>query len=198
MKKKALTLVGVFALIGVLISIIYFMMVSGLFACFMSSPEKPEISSAEFTFELQWEMDGAIQTVKDTAIVEFDGFSDWSSAGRERQWKIYTKNSGLVSNDEEALMIVIKDFSSEKVYDEYGNQIISLYFYGGSAQYFMSDELGGNIRTPQNLDEVMYCYKKQDGEIWHSYLDETKAYEMFGLRLISWECEPPIEIEYED
>ncbi len=166
----------------------------------MPNPPKPVIKYGEFPYQLTYELDGEIITIEDVAICEFDGYKPRTEAGQGRKWKIYSKSEAGTSslyNEQgektDALWITLADLRDRNILDDSGNEVLELYFYGGNGHYYMDDELGSYDRNAQALTEIDYMYKTVDGKIRHSSFKAEKAYEMFKIRLISWEAAEPIQ-----
>lgn len=166
----------------------------------LPNPPKPDISYGEFPFQLTYELDGEIITIEDVAICEFDGYGQRSEAGQSRKWKTHLKSetgesvSGNERGEEtDFIWITLLDLRNDGIYDDFGHEVLELYFFGGNGHYYMDDELGGHDRKAQDFTWVDYMYKTVDGTIGHSAFKAEEAYEKFSIRLINWECAPPIE-----
>jgi len=58
------------------------------------SPAKPAVTYGEFPFELTYEMDGKVITVKDTFVCEYAGVDAYDAQGKSRKWNGYIKGTG--------------------------------------------------------------------------------------------------------
>lgn len=166
----------------------------------LPNPPKPEISYGEFPFRLTYELNGEIRTIKDVAICEFNGYGKRTEAGQSRKWKTHLKSEvdEPNSNNERGketdfIWITLLDLRNDGVFDDFGHEILELYFFGGNGHYYMDDELGGHDRKAQDFTWVDYMYKTVDGTIGHSAFKAEEAYEKFNIRLISWEVVEPIQ-----
>ena len=56
-------------------------------------PSTPEITYAEFPFEIVYEYNGEIKTIEDVFICEYEGYSFTLDGGNSRDWKISYKNN---------------------------------------------------------------------------------------------------------
>lgn len=166
----------------------------------LPNPPKPEISYGEFPFQLTYELDGEIRTIKDVAICEFDGYGQRSEAGQSRKWKIHLKSEmgESISDNERGketdfIWITLLNLRNNGIYDDFGHEVLELYFFGGNGHYYMDDGLAGHDRKAQDFTWVDYMYKTVDGTIGHSAFKAEEAYEKFNIRLISWEPSLPIK-----
>ena len=57
-----------------------------------SNPPKPEITYAEFPFEIVYELEGETVTVNDVYVCEYDGIGMNEGVGKYREWKGYIKS----------------------------------------------------------------------------------------------------------
>lgn len=153
-----------------------------------STPEsiaEPKIKYGEFDFTLTYELNGQICVIKDTIVCEFDGIKYRGTAGNERKWK-----ATLKSGKEELTLL---DLRSSNDVNELKQTVLELYFSYGSGAYYMGDTKNSFVREAQSFDWVSYKFKTEDGRIMHSGYEADVAFEKYKIRLISWECEPPIE-----
>ena len=140
---------------------------------FSPNPPKPEITYAEFPFEIVYEIHGETVTVQDVYVCEYVGIGFDKGRGKHREWKDYIKSSG------EEDLILVEDGS------------LKLACYVGFPEYYMSD--------PETYD---YEYTPFIGYIIHpneyggtSYggLDAEPSLNQYDLKLISWKLSEPIE-----
>ena len=176
----------------IIIPIVILVISSLLAACASLKPPKPQIRQAEFPYTLTYEIDGEEKTAEGTIQCEFDGYEQPTSAGWYRKWKVSLTNGDNVSEDDSA-PITLLDLRGKGVYDDLGNEVTKLYFFGGNGHYYMGDDLEHLDRAAQNFDEICYAYKTGDGKIGHSAYPADKAYELFGIRLTGWEAAEPVE-----
>lgn len=152
------------------------------------NPPKPEIPYGEFPFTLTYELDGEIREIEDVIICEFDGFINRGTAGKSRKW-----NTALKSGSEQLTLL---DLRSTKEENEFKQTILELYFYYGSGAYYMGDTENPFARKAQNFEWIDYKYQTTDGEIGSSGYKAEEAFEKYKIRLINWECAPPIENKF--
>ena len=164
------------------------------------NPPKPEISYGEFPFQLTYELNDETKIIKDVAICKFDGYGKRTEAGQSRKWKVNLKSKvddpildSEQSKGMDFVWITLLDLRNDSISDDNGYEILELYFFGGNGHYYMNDELGGHDRKAQDFTWVNYMYKTENGTIGHSAFTAEKAYEKFGIRLISWEASEPIQ-----
>ena len=163
-----------------------FFMAFGGFTFLVSVPE-PEIKHGEFPFKLTYELDGEIKTIEDTVVCEFDGFEVLGEAGKYRKWKTYLK-----SGNEK---IVLLDLREKNEVNEFGYTALELFFSYGNGEYYMGDSQ--RVSKPQISDYVEYSYITAEKTVGGSAYKADEAHEKYKIRLISWECAPPIENKFE-
>lgn len=81
--------------------------------------------------------------------------------------------------------------------NEFGQTMLGLYFYYGNAEYYMDDIDDNSKRSAQGLNRISYHYQNKDGTTGGSSYKADVAYEKYKIRLISWECTPPIENKFQ-
>lgn len=178
----------VFAIITIgvgIIVLLFVFIVSGAIFMFNPNPPIPEIQYGEFPFTLTYELDGEVKVVKDTVICEFEGFVNRGSAGKARKWK-----TSLKSGKEQITLLDLRPF--EEI-NEFGQTMLELYFYYGTAAYYMGDESNPFSRNAQDLGWVEYKYQTRDGKIGSSAYKADVAWEKYKIKLISWEPSQPIK-----
>ncbi len=154
-------------------------------ALFLPNPPKPKIAYGEFPFKLIYELDGETKVIEDTIICEFDGFELRGESGRYCKWKTYLK-----SGNEQLTLL---DLRSLEETNELGQTILELYFYYGTAAYYMGDNTNPFARDAQGFDYVSYEFQTADGKTGRSGYETDEAYKKFNIRLISWEVAEPIQ-----
>lgn len=185
MKKIPLILC---AIGGVAVAMFVFV-VSGAFSVFMPKPSEPQIKYGEFPFCLKYELNGEIKVIEDVIVCEYKGYKSYGTAGKKREW-----NTRLKSGNE---LLVLSDLRSKNFTDKLNNKILELYFYYGNDKYFMENGKSVFAHGAQDFDEICYTFQSKKGEISHSSFDAEYALKEFGIRLISWECAPPVENKFE-
>ena len=181
LKLSTISLLGFAMLAGLL----YLFLVSGGMFAFMPNPPEPEIKYREFECELVYEIEGEITVIKDVIVCEFDGYKTRGAAGKRRQWKTYLKSG------RERLTLL--NLNSQNEINMFGQKLLELYFYYGNAEYYMGDEDEYRRRKEQEMDHINYLYQTNEGIIGSSSYSADEVWNKYSIRLISWECMPPIE-----
>ena len=180
-------------IIGILISLFLFfavlpwaILLFGLL--FTPNPPAPAITYGEFPCRLEYELDGETKVIEDVIICEFDGFKQHGEAGKYRNWKI-----SLQSGNENMTLLDLRPLNETT---EVGNQLLELNFFYGNGEYYMDDDYEWHARPAQDFDTVCVIYETPDGIIGGSGYTAEEAWEKYKIRLISWECESPIENQF--
>ena len=147
---------------------------------------EPEVKNAEFSFTLIYEIDGEEKIIKDTLICEYDGIGWNEGILKYRKWK-----SKFGSGISKIILWVGNDVESLEGFSTRIMKIQEVFFYPGPAQYYMGD----GEKEP-HFPGIAYFEQEpglsgNDGT--EGYLADEKIFERFGIRVISWECDPPIQ-----
>ena len=144
-----------------------------LYALFSPSIQTPEITSGEFPFRIEYELNGEFHFIEDTVIAEFDGFQfSAGSMERERRWR-----SRLASGRESVLF-------------EGGSGIR---FFPGPAGYYMGEFKGINILFRPHVVFIKPNGDPITGVSNRLVLEEAQeVLKKHGITLISWEVSEPI------
>lgn len=181
MKRKKLLICIAIALAPVVI-VVYFslpwLLMLGYIALSPSSP-RPEITYAEFPFELTYEINGEVRTIEDVYVCEFLGFSiDAGSMKPYRSWTGYVKSVG----DEDLDLVLVQE----------GNKYICCTM--GAPEYYMSDPDYPYLDEPEPM--LIAVEKPNDaGGVSSGGISGT-LYSLvgkYGLKIISWKFSEPIE-----
>ena len=141
------------------------------------NPPKPEITYAEFPFEITYEIDGESVTVKDTYICEFDGFGRNEGEGKHREWKGYIQSTG------EEKVVLLQD----------GN--LSLAIAVGYPEYYMSDPTESDVEYEPY---VYYIIDPNDiGGVSSGVIGIEPILEQYKIKLIGWKLSEPIQNSFE-
>ncbi|EME8163382.1 hypothetical protein [Enterococcus faecium] len=149
-------------------------------------PPRPEITRGEFDFRLEYEVDGERIVIEDTIVALFDGFSaDAGSMAWYRTWRLH------LASDRRSRNILLDEL-------EDGRRI---YYVPESANYFMGDVQKEREPNPNwypfNGVTIEYPRNKTP-EIGAKFISGLEdLYDRFGIRLVSWEHDPPIENRFE-
>lgn len=153
---------------------------------FSENPGKPEITYGEFPFTLVYEINGEEKVIEDTIVCEYDGIEIGRSE-KVRQWDGYIKST----RSKHIQLLDLKNLNEET---DYGPSV-SLCFDWGFAAYYMDDSVNYNRVPAQYLNNLLYLYRQGDLIVEH-IISAEEAFDRYGVRLISWECAPPIENEF--
>ena len=170
---KKLLIVGLVILLIPVIIVLYFSLpwvMIFLGNALAPNPPKPEITYGEFPFELVYEIDGETVTVNDVYVCEFDGFGMNEGQGKYREWKGYVQGTG-----EEGVILF-----------EEGEVIIWCYI--GSPKYYMGEVKYIDAYTPNVVKESPYL----SGTSYEG-LRADELWELYNIRIISWQFSDPIE-----
>ena len=144
---------------------------------FSPDPPAPEITYAEFPFEIVYEIDGEITTVNDVYVCAYDGVGMNEGVGKYRKWKGYVKSTG------EADLILLEDGD------------LKLACSPGAPKYYMSDpEPPDTPYTPH-----IYYIRTNDviGGTEAGILDIEELLEKYKIRLVSWELSEPVQNSFD-
>ena len=157
----------------------------------------PTTEYAEFPCSVTYELYGETKTAKDVIVCEYAGSSYSVGGEQHRKWKEYLK-----SGKED---LVLEDVSDKNMIDNYGNKILYVCFDYGNGAYHMGDK-ETSPEAPQDMD-IIYYISERDAKFWErgyykgkkylwDWYYEEEALEKLGIKLISFECAPPIENEF--
>ena len=133
----------------------------------------PEITKAEFPFEIVYEIDGEIKVIDDVFVCEYEGI-EWNEGhGRYRQWKGYVKSSGKDH------VVLLED----------GN--LKFACKVGTAAYYMGDPSMAN--AGEYAPSIYYIRTFESGGVSSGVAGIEPLLEEYKLKLISWKLSRPIE-----
>ena len=188
MCKKILAIFSVLIVIALVLGFVVFYAAFGGFNFIISVPE-PQIKYEEFSCKLTYEIRGEQKVIEDVIVCEFDGFETVGEAGKYRKWNTYMKSSGKN-------IITLYDLRGSSEYTDWGNRVVELCFVPGNAEYYMGDIDDNRQRSGNMCEWVDYLYETPEKETGYSAFELDEAFEKYGIKLISWECDPPIENEF--
>jgi len=148
-------------------------------------PPRPAITRGYFDFRLEYEIDGERVIIEDTIVAFFDGFSaDSGSMAWYPTWRQH-----LVSNPREENILLLELDDGRRIY-----------YYPPAAGHLLGYP---NEREPNPnwypFNGAFYVEQGRDTSMGNQRavggLDGL--YNNFGIRLISWEHDPPIENLFE-
>ncbi len=177
-----------YILMLLLVPFIFLIVCAIIVFCVTHSLSKPKVKYAEFPFKLTYELNGEVRSIEDIMVCEFDGFSIDEAKGKNRKWKTILK-----SGNERLTLLDLRNSNETGIYEM---PILELFFDYGSGGYYMGDPNYKNA-IPKIKDVIEYKYLDEDGTQGGWQFTSEEAYEKFGIRLISWECAPPIQNKFE-
>ena len=157
----------------------------GVLTGFEKAPD-PTVKEGQFNFSVTYEVDGEVTTISSVYVCEFQE-SGMLMDGWYITWNAYVEDSEI-----EAL------FNDESYYggilistNEYGKVYLDLSLY---ASYLMA-EPGSEHR--EYKPSIFIQYNEETAEILNTYGESDPAIlESYGVKLISYECDAPIENTY--
>lgn len=167
-------LIAVLLVIAIFVSFVLWFLSGG----FLPNPPKPKITHGEFPFRLVYEIDGETKVVEDVLICEYDGFGANAARGKYRQWKSYLASGNT-------RITLFKNEEIEIFYTPNINHWEAGAFYMGDTEIYSSiNEVFPNAWYISDFgNKQVNSYIISADELWGKY----------KIRLISWECAPPIE-----
>lgn len=141
---------------------------------FLPSPPRPEVTYGEFPFRLEYEINGKRKVIQDTLICEYDGIGVDEGRGKYREWK-----ERLASGNHNIMLLKVNDTKE-------------IYYYPGSAKYYMGDMKEGVTYT-QSFPNARYFEKYTDGSTRDGIILADELLTKYNIKLISWEYTPPIK-----
>ena len=149
-------------------------------------PPRPEITHGEFDFRLEYEVHCERFIIEDTLVVQFTGFSaNTGSMAWFRTWSLH------VASDSRSRNILIHEL-------EDGRRI---YYVPEGANYLMGDLRRERVPNPHwyPFNGVTMEYPpNMTREIGARTIGRPEnLFDMYGIRIISWERDPPIENRFE-
>ncbi|MBQ7107321.1 MAG: hypothetical protein IJN93_07415 [Clostridia bacterium] len=182
---------GILAIVEIIIALTFPWNIVYIGALLSEDPPKPEISYAEFPFELVYEINGERKEIKDTLIIEYEGVY-WLGTSKRNDWKTYCKSQ--IGTDK-----YLGDYKKENFVLFYGtvdgiDSYVRIEFNLGSCEYYMG------------LEESYPSYEMfriQPGDVFmdcSSYtgpISDEELYEKFNIKIIKKSISPPIKTRTE-
>jgi hypothetical protein len=135
---------------------------------------RPEIKTGEFNFSITYEMDGEVKNYTGVYVCRYKGVNWTLDGGYHRDWE------GWVKDDEEEKTLIIGTT------DDGGVIHLIHHFY---PEYFMGDAEGDDLGDPVPYVAVYF----EDGEGLHILTDVNEIEELYGVRIISYVYDSPIQ-----
>lgn len=137
-------------------------------------PPKPQITSAEFPFELVYKLDGEIITINDVYVCEYDGIGMDEGQGKHLEWKGYIKSS----NQEN---LVLFEGDNKQIICNIG----APEYYMGDPEYYETYATDNIVPSLSLIDDY--------GDITSNRVLSDDESQRYNIELISWTLSKPIE-----
>lgn len=164
----------------------------GVLTGFAKAPE-PTIKEGEFNFSVTYEVDGEVTTVSSVCVCEFEK-SGWGLDGWYIHWNESIQDAELANRLAETRgYLLLKSMDDGEIY-------LDLNLLG---EYFMSDpRFDNNYDTDEPIVVsprlfIEYSEAKYD-EIGESYSEDKSVLEGYGVKIIDYEYDSPIENTYKN
>nr|WP_238703030.1 hypothetical protein [Enterococcus faecium] len=127
--------------------------------------------------------------IEDTIVALFDGFSaDAGSMAWYRTWRLH------LASDKRAQQLLLHELDDGR----------KIYYHFGGAGFYMGEVSSSVTVTRKDLpglgirNSIFYIERGRDTSIGNRKgLTLEELYNDFGIRLVSWEHNPPIENRFE-
>ena len=133
----------------------------------------PEITKAEFPFEIVYEIDGETIVINDVFICEYDGIEWNEGQGRHRQWNGYVKSTG------KDYVVLLED----------GN--LKFACKVGTAAYYMGDPSMAN--AGEYTPSIYYIRTFESGGVSSGVAGIEPLLEEYKIKLVSYKLSKPVE-----
>ncbi len=179
---------GIFVLVVILL-------ITGLFLLLRGEEQKPpQITTGEFPFVVEYEMDGETFIIEDVVVCEFAGY-DLSSLyfNKPRVW-----NEHLKSGDEEKCVIISEENKPSAIKNGRHNEWAKLRVFYGFGQYYMGEPSAEmlNYKYPQFIYYETYSENGKNYYNWGTKLTEEDLKKYFGITVKRFEFSKPIKNEF--
>lgn len=157
----------------------------GVLTGFEKAPE-PTIKEGKFDFSVTYEVDGEQETVSSVYVCEFQE-SGWGLDGWYIYWNEYIEDIELANLFEETRgYLLLKTTADGEIYLD-----LNL-----SAKFMADPRFDDNANISPRLF-IEYNEAKYD-EIGESYSEDVAVLEGYGVKIISYEYDAPIENTYKN
>ena len=192
--KKVLIGCGITLGVFVLVVVLLF---AGLFLLLRGEEQKPpQITTGEFPFVVEYEMNGENFVIEDTVVCEFSGY-DLSALtfNKPRSWNAYLK-----SREKEKRLFIECEPNTNSILVEGRINIESrVLLQYGDAEYYMGDPNGKSL-TYNGQPIITYVEYFQTGPKSYEYTSTKMSNEQlekyFGIKIIKFEFSEPIKNEF--
>ncbi|MBQ7054398.1 MAG: hypothetical protein IJN97_04170 [Oscillospiraceae bacterium] len=146
---------------------------------FAKNPSEPEIVYYEFPICLEYEIDGEYIKNEDVLVCKFDGFGFNEGNGKFRKWTAYLKSGK----------------SRITLFKENG---VEIYYFPIKEDsrlpgVFMGDREFYNGGTGGTFPDAWVTINYEDRTVNDYLIGKDELWTNYKIRLISWECAPPIK-----
>lgn len=142
----------------------------------MKNIPKPVIKSAEFSFKLEYKLQGELIVVEDILVCKYMGIRWDGSIGWHREYDKYIKSNKKTKD------IVLCGLEKGA----------KLYYYTGYPALYLGD---GNTAKGEQLNQV-YSSTNDNPSTSRKFYNNN-SYKDLGVELISWVIDSPIENTFE-
>lgn len=163
-------------------AVLVLMLSSILSGCGLEVP-RPEIRKAEFNISVTYELFGEVKTLNGVYACRYTGVDFALDGG-----SFYRTWSGAFESgiEDEILDIGATDDGG----------VITLTFCL-FPEYFMGDPEYANHTPDAWVSVIYYAYRDKYSATYENIIDDSETVAEYGARLISLECDPPIENSFE-
>ena len=174
------------------LAIIISILVIPMFTACNEAPE-PTVKEGRFNFSVTYEVDGEVTTVSSAYVCELED-SGWEIGGWYISWNEYIEDSELANRLKQTRgYLLLKTVDDGEIFLDFNL----------SAGYFMSEPNSNNENMDGSTESLKprlfidYSEAKYE-EIGLSYEDDEAVLEGYGVRIISFEYDPPINNTYKN
>jgi hypothetical protein len=166
--------------------------VSSTFAACEKAPD-PTVKAGRFEFSVTYEVNGEQETVSSVYVCEFKK-SGWGIDGWYIDWNEYIEDTALSNRLEKTRgYLLLKSMDDGEIYLD-----LNL-----SARYFMADpRFDDNYDTDEPIAVAPRLFLEYSAtkyeEIGISYSEDATVLESYGVKVISYEYDAPIENFYKN
>ena len=190
--KKVVVGCGIALGVFVLIIILLF---TGLFLLLRGEEQKPpQITTGEFPFVVEYEMNGETFVIEDTVVCEFTGYDPSAiTINKPRTWDSYLK-----SGDESKCVIISEENKPSAIKNGRHNEWAKLRVFYGYGAYYMGDPSAEslNYKYPQFIYYETYSENGGNYYNWGTELNEKELEKYFGIKVKRFEFSKPIKNEF--
>ena len=189
MKK---TLVGCGIVLGVVVLVVVLLLVALFFILIGEEQKPPQITTGEFPFVVEYEMNGETFIIEDTVVCEFDGY-DLSALtfNKPRSWNAYLKSG----EEGKRVFIELEPNTESVLVDGRINIESRVILQYGTAYYYMGDPCVDGGKPIITYVEYFQTAPKTY-EYTYEELSKEQLEKYFGIRITRFEFSEPIKNEF--